>query len=182
MLRALGRWALRLAGWTVRGQIPPLPKFVAVVAPHTSNWDFVVGVAAMFALDLRVNWLGKHTLFRWPIGGVLRWLGGRPVRRDAPEGVVADIAATIREQPRFILALAPEGTRRRVEQWRTGFYHIAQAAHVPIVPVALDWGHREIVIGDPADPVDDAPRAIAALQRKYRREMARHPDQFWTGP
>ena len=114
--RALGRLVLRIAGWTIAGDVPAEPKFVAIVAPHTSNWDFVIGVAAMFALDLRVRWLGKHTLFRWPLGWLLRALGGQPVRRDAPQGVVAEVADAIRAEPRFILALAPEGTRRRVEE------------------------------------------------------------------
>jgi 1-acyl-sn-glycerol-3-phosphate acyltransferase len=176
--RALGRFVLRLGGWTIAGDVPPEPRFVAIVAPHTSNWDFFVGVAAMFALDLRVRWLGKHTLFWWPLGSLLRALGGWPVRRDSPQGVVAEVADAIRAQPRFILALAPEGTRRRVDEWRTGFYHIAERAGVPIVPVALDWGHRSIVVGEPVSPTGDAAREIAQLRAGYRADMARRPDAF----
>jgi 1-acyl-sn-glycerol-3-phosphate acyltransferase len=176
--RALGRFVLRIAGWTIAGDVPAEPKFVAILAPHTSNWDFFIGVAAMFALDLRVRWLGKHTLFRWPLGRLLRALGGQPVRRDAPQGVVAEVADAIRAEPRFILALAPEGTRRRVAEWRTGFYRIAERAGVPIVPVTLDWGHREIAIGEPEYPTGNATRDIDRLRARYRADMALRPEAF----
>ena len=176
--RALGRVYLRSSGWRIRGRVPVEPKFVAIVAPHTSNWDFVVCVAAMFALDLHIQWFGKHSLFRGPLGWLLRSLGGLPVRRDTAKGVVSEIADTIRSQPRFILALAPEGTRRRVSEWRTGFYHIAERAGVPIVPVALDWGKREIDIGDPVRTAGDPAREIARLRARYRAEMALHPEGF----
>jgi 1-acyl-sn-glycerol-3-phosphate acyltransferase len=176
--RALGKFYLRASGWRIRGRVPAEPKFVAIVAPHTSNWDFVVCVAAMFALRLDVHWFGKHTLFRGPLGWLLRSLGGRPVRRDTAKGVVSEIADAIRAEPRFILALAPEGTRSRVSEWRTGFYHIAQQADVPIVPVALDWGQREISIGDPVRTAGDPAQEIARLRAHYRIEMALHPDGF----
>lgn len=178
ILRALGRLYLRIFGWRITGRVPADSKFVAIVAPHTSNWDFVVCVAAMFALDLRIQWFGKDALFRGPLGWLLRALGGLPVRRDTPKGVVSEIADTIRAQPRFILALAPEGTRRRVAEWRTGFYHIAEQAGVPIVPVALDWGQREIAIGDPVRTAGDPAGEIARLRARYRVEMARHPEGF----
>jgi 1-acyl-sn-glycerol-3-phosphate acyltransferase len=158
--------------------LPADPRFVAIVAPHTSNWDFVIGVAAMFALDVRVHWLGKHTLFRWPLGPLLRWLGGQPVRRDSAHGVVAEVADAIRAEPQFILALAPEGTRRHVDAWRTGFYHIARRADIPIVPVALDWGRREIIIAVPMQPSGDLERDVAGLRARYKLEMARRAGGF----
>lgn len=177
-LQNVGRTALRLAGWRIVGDVPRLPKFVLVVAPHTSNWDFFVGVAAMFALDLEANWLGKASLFIEPAGTVLRWLGGRPVRRESPEGVVADVAALVRASPQFILALAPEGTRKRVDQWRTGFYRIAEATGMPIVPVWFDWSRREIGLGTLLAPTGDMNADLATLQRNYRAEMGRHPQNF----
>ena len=179
LLRAVGRAGLRVWGWRIAGDVPHEPRFVAIVAPHTSNWDFVIGVLVMFALDLDVHWFGKDSLFRGPLGALLRGLGGRPVRRDSPEGVVADVADTIREAPAFLLALAPEGTRKRVDHWRTGFYHIALRAGVPIVPVWLDWHRREAGIGDAMQPTGDLAADIAALQRLYRPEMARNRAGFW---
>jgi 1-acyl-sn-glycerol-3-phosphate acyltransferase len=180
-LQALGRAMLRLTGWRIVGEVPREPKFVAIVAPHSSNWDFPVGVMAMFALDLDVHWFGKETLFHWPAGPILRRLGGRPVRRETSEGVVAEIASAVRASDKFILALAPEGTRKRVAAWRTGFYHIAEQAQVPIVPVRLDWGRREIGIGTPMRASGDLAAEMAALQACYTPEMAYRPASFW-GP
>ncbi len=176
---ALGRAALRLSGWTIQGALPELPKYIIVVAPHTSNWDFPVGVAALFALDLQAQWFGKDSLFHEPMGTILRMLGGRPVHRDTPEGVVAEMAAIIRAEPQFILALAPEGTRRKVDHWRSGFYRIAQAAGVPVVPVWFDWSRREIGINAPMRMTSDLHADVAALQALYRPHMARNPTGFW---
>jgi 1-acyl-sn-glycerol-3-phosphate acyltransferase len=179
LLRAIGRGALASFGWRIVGEPPHEPKFVAIVAPHTSNWDFVVCVATMFALDLKIRWLGKHQLFRWPLSALLCRLGGWPVRRDAPEGLVAQAAEIIGSQPQFILAIAPEGTRSRVARWRTGFYRIAEAARIPIVPVALDWERREVIISDMVWPTGDMARDIEYLMTYFRARMARHPRSYW---
>ena len=112
-LRLLGRLMLAALGWRVDGQVPNLPKLVIAVAPHTSNWDFIVGIAAMFALDLRIEFLGKHTLFRGPFGVFMRWIGGIPVDRSHPQGVVGDAIAAFGRAEQRILAIAPEGTRTR---------------------------------------------------------------------
>ena len=176
----LGRLALRLAGWTIRGALPELPKYIIVVAPHTSNWDFPVGVAALFALDLEAHWFGKDSLFREPMGTILRMLGGRPVHRETPEGVVAEMAAAIRAEPAFILALAPEGTRKSVAHWRSGFYRIAEAAGVPVVAVWFDWSRREIGINAPMHLSGDLSADVSVLQGLYRPEMARNPNGFWA--
>lgn len=179
LLRALGRRVLRLLGWRIIGDAPREPKFVAIVAPHTSNWDFVVCVATMFALDLKIRWLGKASLFRWPLAPLLHTLGGWPVRRDAPEGLVVQAAEIIKSQPQFILALAPEGTRSRVPRWRTGFYRIAEAAHIPIVPVALDWDRKEIIIREPVWPTGEMSRDVADLMASYQSRMAKYPASYW---
>ena len=176
--RALGRAALRLAGWRIEGVVPRLPRFVVIVAPHTSNWDFLVGVAAMFALGLRVHFLGKHTLFRGPLGPVMRWLGGEPVDRAAPDGVVEGVVARIAASRRYLLALSPEGTRRRIARWRTGFHRIASAAGIPIVPVWLDWSRRVVGIGEPMMPTADRDADIVALRAHYRSEMGRFPERY----
>jgi 1-acyl-sn-glycerol-3-phosphate acyltransferase len=180
LLQRVGTLALRAFGWRIVGEVPAIPKFVGIAAPHTSNWDFFVGLGAIYALDLEVRWLGKDSIFRGPLGPLLRRLGGRPVRRDTPEGVVAEVAAAIRAEPRFILGLAPEGTRSRVTHWRTGFYRIAEAAGVPIVPVWFDWKRREIGLGAPLLPTGDLEADVAALQSVYRRDMSRRPELFWS--
>jgi 1-acyl-sn-glycerol-3-phosphate acyltransferase len=178
-LPAIGRFMMRLTGWRIVGALPELPKFVIIVAPHTSNWDFFAGLWALFALDLRSEWFGKDSLFRPPLGTLMRLINGRPVRRDTPEGVVTQMAAVVRAEPRFVLTITPEGTRKAVDHWRTGFYRIAEAASVPIVPVAFDWSRREVRIMAPVYPSGDLDADIAGLQALYRPEMARHTEGFW---
>jgi 1-acyl-sn-glycerol-3-phosphate acyltransferase len=153
--RASGRAVLRILGWRVEGDFPNLPKFVVAVAPHTSNWDFVVGIATMFALDLRIAFLGKHTIFRWPFGRVMRWMGGIPVDRASPHGVVGDSVAAFSRMDRRILAIAPEGTRRQVKQFKSGFLQIARGAGVPVVLASLDYAARCVRLGPWFEPGED---------------------------
>ncbi|HVA58314.1 MAG: 1-acyl-sn-glycerol-3-phosphate acyltransferase [Gemmatimonadaceae bacterium] len=161
--RALGRGVLGLLGWRIEGTLPNVAKAVVIVAPHTSNWDFVIGIAAKFALGLRAAWLGKNTLFRGPLGPVMRWLGGIPVDRSKPHDVVAQTVARFAGSERLVLGISPEGTRKAVARWRMGFYHIACGAAVPIVPVAFDWSRHALVIGPPLVPSDDPDADLAAL-------------------
>ena len=153
--QAIGRTILSLFGWSVEGEVPNLPKFVIAVAPHTSNWDFVMGASAMFAMDLRLAFLGKHTLFRGPFGAMLRWMGGIPVDRTAAHGVVADSIQAFEAAGSRILVIAPEGTRKRVERFRTGFLQIARGANVPVVMAALDYGNKRVLLGPTMEPGPD---------------------------
>ena len=154
-------------GWRITGEMPNLPKLVVIVAPHTSNWDFVVGIAAKLALGLRVGFLGKDSLFVGPLGWVMRALGGRPVDRSSSHDVVKEMIREFALADRLVLGLAPEGTRKRVERWRTGFYHIAHGAAVPIVPVALNFGARAVQIREPFVTTGDVERDVAALQQVF---------------
>lgn len=166
--RWLGRTALALAGWRIEGEIPDRPKLVAIVAPHTSNWDFVLGISAVFALGLSVRFLGKHTLFYPPLGWLMRWFGGTPVVRETPQGAVAQAVAMIEAEPAVFLGIAPAGTRTRDMPWRSGFYHIAHAARVPILPAAFDGGSRAIrllpVFETSGDYEADLPRLMALYE------------------
>jgi 1-acyl-sn-glycerol-3-phosphate acyltransferase len=153
--RALGRFILWLARWGFAGEIPNLSKGVIIVAPHTSNWDFVIGAAGMLALDLELRFLGKHTLFEGPLGFMFRGLGGIPVDRSQPGNVVEETAARFGGEEQLLLALAPEGTRKAVDHWKTGFHRIAYAAGVPIIAVALDYSTRRIRFGPLVTPSDD---------------------------
>lgn len=146
-MRWIGRTVLAVMGWRVEGALPDLPKFVVAVAPHTSNWDFVVGAAAMFALDLRLAFISKHTLFRWPFRGALRWMGAIPVDRSSHHGIVGESVAAFERMERRILVIAPEGTRRKVERFKTGFLHIARGARVPVALATLDYGARCVRLG-----------------------------------
>lgn len=180
--QSLGRAAMRLTGWRFNGTLPEIPKYVLIVAPHTSNWDFPVGLAAMFALDLEARWFMKDSMFRGPLDRLFRSMGGRPIHRGTSEGVVAEVAGMIRTEPHFILAIAPEGTRKQVKEWRSGFYRIAEAAGVPIVPVRFDFSRREIGIGAPMQPTGDLAADVVTLKALFTPDMARNPGGFWAKP
>jgi 1-acyl-sn-glycerol-3-phosphate acyltransferase len=165
--KALGALTLRALGWRVEGNIPDCPRLVAIVAPHTSNWDFLVGLATRYALQLNASWLGKHTLFRPPFGWFMRRWGGIPVDRSSSHDVVAHTVETFNGRPRVFLVIAPEGTRKKVTRWKTGFWHIAKAAGVPILPVAFDWGTRVVHILPVFLPRASVDEDVAALQSKY---------------
>lgn len=144
ILKMLGLAYLRCGGWRIEGGFPEQPKCVAIVVPHTSNWDFTLGIAVVFALELRVSWLGKHTLFKAPFKGFLRWMGGIPVDRAASHGVVGECVTAFKSVPALLLALAPEGTRKGISHWKSGFYQIAVRAGVPILPIGFDYGDHAI--------------------------------------
>ena len=167
MARQLGATVLRLMRWRVEGDIADHPQYVAIVAPHTSNWDFVVGLAARYALRLDASWLGKHTLFRPPFGWIMRRWGGIAVDRTASHDVVSQTVAAFSSRPRVFLVITPEGTRKQVSRWRTGFWHIAKGAGVPILPIVFNWRERVIRIGAPFVPGDDVEKDVAQLQSLF---------------
>ncbi len=171
----IGNRVLRLGGWRLDGQFPDVPKLVVAVAPHTSNWDFLYGAAAMFALDLRASFIGKHTLFVWPFSRFLRWMGGIPVDRSTSHGVVDDTVAAFRDSASLVLAIAPEGTRRKVDRYRTGFLRIAQGAGVPILLVGLDYGSRCIRIGPAFAVGEDIEAERVRVEAHFARIPGRHP-------
>lgn len=173
--RALGRFTFRLMGWTLEGDFPRLSKFVLIVAPHTSNWDFPVGAAAKLGLQLGARFLGKDTLFKFPLGIIMRGLGGIPVDRSQSNDVVSQTVHEFETQQKLVLVIAPEGTRKKVERWRTGFYHIAHGARVPILPVAFDWGTKRIVVGAPFTTTGSVDRDLPELQRFFTGVRGRNP-------
>jgi len=170
---AMGRSILRILGWRLEGGLPDLPRFVIIAAPHSSGWDFVIGIAAVFALRLDVRFVGKAELFRGPLGPLMRWLGGLPVDRHRPEGFVEEIVALFAARTQLVLAMAPEGTRKPVERWKSGFYRIALGAGVPIVPGYFDNGRKRVGFGKPFRPTGDAERDIGELRAFYGKMLRR---------
>ncbi len=178
MSRLIGRTAMVVTGWRFEGALPDEPKFVIIVAPHTSNWDFPLGVIALFALGFRVSFLGKHTIFRWPWGILMRWLGGIPVERSISRDRVAESVAAFNRVEKLILALAPEGTRKRVPRWKTGFYHTAHGASVPIVPIVFDFGRKVVEIRPLFRTTGDIESDFVCIKENFRGAVAKHPEDF----
>jgi 1-acyl-sn-glycerol-3-phosphate acyltransferase len=176
--RGVGRLGLAILRFRFEGSVPDVPRLVLIVAPHTSNWDFVVGLFAKLALGLRVRFMAKHTLFRGPFGSFLRWLGGIPVDRRAAVGVVEGAIETIRAAEKLYLVLTPEGTRKRVPAWRSGFYRIAHGAGVPILPVAFDYRKRAVTFEPLFGPTGDYEADLRLLRSSFDASMAYRPENY----
>jgi 1-acyl-sn-glycerol-3-phosphate acyltransferase len=173
----LARALLRRLGWRVRGRVPDDPRWVAIAAPHTSNWDFPVMLLVATALELRPHFLMKASWFRGPLGPLFRALGGIPVRRDAQRGLVADAARRLRERERMILAVPPEGSRGWRPHWRSGFYWIAHEAGVPIVLGFVDFGTRTAGLGPAFHPTGDLAADMRGISAFYAGMKGRRPAQ-----
>jgi 1-acyl-sn-glycerol-3-phosphate acyltransferase len=151
---------------------------VAIGAPHTSNWDFIIAMATMFALGVRISWMGKHSIFVGPVGLFMRWLGGLSIDRRAPQGSVGQVVEAFHAADRLIVAITPEGTRRAVSEWRTGFYRIAAGAGVPILPIALDWQQRFVRFGSVIWPSGDVEEGVNRIKEQFRSVPGKHPHGF----
>ena len=176
-MNALLRWLFRRMGWTIKGQLPQIPKYVMAVAPHTSSWDFVIGMMVRAELRLySVRFLGKKELFDGPLGWFFRSVGGVGVDRKSSKDVVAQTVEEFQRHQEFVLALAPEGTRKKTGKLRTGFYYMALGAGVPIVPVGLDFSRKQIVIRDLFQPTGDLEKDMAELLAFFRTIRGKNPE------
>ena len=175
---ALGRFMIRLRGWGFEGAVPDEPKMILLVAPHTSNWDFLTGLWAKFALRLKANFLGKHTLFWWPLGVFLRSIGGIAIDRSKAAGIADDSARAFREHEQLMLVIAPEGTRSKSKKWKSGFHRIALAAGVPILPIVFDYPKKVIRFAPLFQPTEDYEKDLAEIQSHFSAEMAHTPENY----
>ncbi|GMG87139.1 1-acyl-sn-glycerol-3-phosphate acyltransferase [Biformimicrobium ophioploci] len=173
--RWIGRTILRIFGWRVIGTPPDRAKFVAAGAPHTSNWDFVFGMSALLGMGVKMNWMGKHTIFKRPFRKLLIRMGGIPVNRKAAKGVVDEAVSQIRNSGRKIIALAPEGTRSRVENWKVGFLRIAHKAQVPILPIGIDYKTRTIRLGELFYTSGDFEEDMARMKAHFQQYTGKFP-------
>lgn len=175
--RWLGRSVLRLGGWRVVGTLPDVPRLVVIVAPHSSNWDGIWGMAAKIALGLKVSVLGKAQLFWWPLGPLLRRLGAIPIDRSASHGTVGQAVTMIGRSEKIWFVLTPEGTRKQVEHWKSGFLKIARAADVPILMAYFHYPEKIIGFGETLfHPGDDAAADMARVREWYRPWQGRNRD------
>ena len=181
-LSRFASWVLTKRGWRVEGELINQKKAILAVAPHTSNWDFFIGLFVVFSFRLNISFFGKHTIFVPPLGAIVKRLGGIPIQRSKAHGVVTSIANKIKEADQLILALAPEGTRSPIYPWKTGFLHIAREAEIPIQVIGLDYERKVIVLGPIIQKVTNIDEQMQTIYTFYDNVCAKYPKNCITKP
>jgi len=178
----LGRAVISLLGWKVNGGISDEhadENLVVIVAPHTSNWDGILGVAAIAGLDAKITFIGKHTVFKYfGLGAFLRYMGGIPVDRTKPGGIIQDAINQIKDINGTLIGMAPEGTRSKVKEWKTGFLRIAKELNTKIIPASIDFAKKEILLGDVFTPSGNNAKDILSLKNYYSIFTPKHPENY----
>ncbi len=178
VFRQVSKIGLKLTGWKMEGQLPDAPKYVVIAAPHTSNWDFPLTIAMAFVFRIKVFWMGKDSLFRGPMGPIMKWLGGIPVDRSRSTNLVQATIDAFNRNKELIIAIPPEGTRAKVRKWKTGFYHIAHGAKVPIASGFLDFKRKVGGFGPTFMPTGDIEADMAAIKAFYANITGKYPCAF----
>jgi 1-acyl-sn-glycerol-3-phosphate acyltransferase len=173
------RAGVQASGWRLEGELPNVPKLVLIVAPHSSWWDGIWGLLFKVALGTNITFMAKRELFRWPLGGLLRRMGGVPIQRSAAHDVVEQMVERFHARERLWLGIEPEGTRKAVKKWKSGFWHIARQAGVPILPGYFDYPRKVIGLGPLFTPGDDRDADIAALRAFYAPYKGKHRGVCW---
>jgi 1-acyl-sn-glycerol-3-phosphate acyltransferase len=181
LMKGVAKVFLKIMGWKVV-PAPDLPKkYFVIAAPHTSNWDFPLFVAIGLSLNIKSYWMGKHTLFRKPFGWFFKWLGGIPIDRSRSVNTVDQFIEHFNNNDEIVLVNAPEGTRRRVDRWRSGFYHISVGAHVPIGLSFLDYKKKEGGIGAVFHPTGNFEQDMIEIKDFYSGIKPKYPEKFASG-
>jgi len=176
--RWLGRSVLKALGWRVEGTIPDLKRFILIGAPHTSNWDFVLAMGCFLGLNLRVRWMAKNTIFKPGVTWFMEWLGGIPTDRNNPKMIVDNVARLAEKENGVIIGLTPEGTRKKVVKWKTGFLRIANELDCPIVMIGVDYPKKIITVGELFHPTGDNDADVATIREYYGQFEGKFPEQF----
>lgn len=172
---------LRIAGWRVDITLPDYPKSIICVAPHTSNWDFILGKLAYASVGRKAGFLMKESWFRWPLGAIFRAIGGIPVpRRNKKQSLTEVIVKKFHESSRLVLAITPEGTRKATAKWHSGFLYIARDAGVPLVLGAIDYKYKRIIVDRTYTPTGDVEQDMRNIKEYYSQFHGRYPDKFIT--
>jgi 1-acyl-sn-glycerol-3-phosphate acyltransferase len=180
----ISKFILKLFGWKATGyeKLYSIPKFVIAIGPHTSNWDFLVGILIRSAYKLqKIKYLGKESLFKFPHGFIFRALGGYPVTRSGNRNQVDSYIHAFNANKEFAIVIAPEGTRKKVNRLKTGYYFIAKGAHVPIIPTIMNYKTRTVEFGDPFLPGPDELKDLAQLDLLFRTNVGKHPELCFQG-
>lgn len=176
----IGRLWMWLFGWDVIGRIPQGEKFVLVGAPHTSNWDFPFTLATLSVFRLKISWMGKDSLFKKPFGSVMRWLGGIAVDRSSEHGTVDQMVKQFKESQKLVVTIAPSGTRKKRDFWKSGFYWIAYTAQVPILCGYLDYARKEACLGLSFVPTGDIKKDMDRIREFFKGVQGKNPELTTT--
>ena len=165
----------KLLGWKVSGEMNPnIKKAVVIVYPHTSWHDFYIGALARKIINLEINYVAKQELFDSPLGWYFRWMGGAPIDRKKSKKTVDQVVTIFKEREEFRLAITPEGTRKKVNHWKTGFYHIAKAAGVPIIPIAFDYSSKTVKLHKAFTPTEHLEETFDHLRKCFKQIEGKH--------
>ncbi len=178
LFRMITWLCLKLTGWKVVGDTPEYDKYVLIAAPHTSNWDFPVMLGAVLDRGERVSWMGKHSLFRGWRGPIARWLAGVAIDRSKSNDVVGQIVDRYNREEEFVVIICPEGTRSKVDRWKTGFYHIAKGANIPIIMAFADYPSKTVGYGPAFFPTGDLDKDLLAIQAFYKDKRGKRQELF----
>lgn len=175
-LRGISVMLLKIIGWKTTGRLPREVKYVIVFAPHTSNWDVFYGMILAFAMKLDARYIAKKELFRGLFSPLMKWSGGIPVDRSLSGHIVEQMVSIFKEREKFVLAVAPEGSRHRKDCWRSGFYHIALNAHVPIILAFIDYASKTGGAGPLIYPTGDLEKDMSTIRNFYRTVKGKYPE------
>ena len=167
ILRKIARFGINISGWTIKGKVPDEERIVIIAAPHTSNWDFILAMLAIFGLNIKVRWLGKNSIFKPGFKKFFEWLGGIPVYRDNPSSLIENVVNIVKKERSIVIAMTPEGTRKKVKRWKTGFLRIAKQTHSKILLISIDAPTKSIEIGKIFNPTGNSEEDLAYIQKYY---------------
>ena len=167
LLRKIARFGINISGWTIKGIVPDEERIVIIAAPHTSNWDFVLAMLAIFGLNIKLRWLGKHSIFKPGFKNFFKWLGGIPVYRDNPSNLIDNVVKIVKREKSIVIAMTPEGTRKKVKRWKTGFLRIAKQTQSKILLISIDAPTKSIEIGKIFNPTGDSEEDLEFIQKYY---------------
>lgn len=179
-MHRIALFILRIMGWRIVGEYPPIHKYIIAVVPHTANMDFVIGRLVGTVMRANIYFLIKKELFFFPLGAILRFMNAIPINRKSPKSVIETVVRKINETDRFVLAVTPEGTRSKVTRWKKGFYYIAQKSEIPILPASVDYGKKRIVFGELLYPGSDERADYKKLLDFYQSisPVGKYPERF----
>ncbi len=177
MKKILAFAVLKLLGWTTVNKWPKEKKYLIIAAPHTSNWDFFYFILFAWTTNLRIHWIAKHTLFKGPFAKIFRWMGGIPINRQIRSNSIEQIVDEFNKHENYIVTIAPEGTRSKAKHWKTGFYHIARQAKVPIALGFINYNQKVVGVADTFVPSGSLKDDMEKIKMFYKDKVGKHPSR-----